>query len=63
MILHVLFVVLSVQTDKAPPEPGPTPENPQVPLDDHLWVLLAAALILGIYVLIRQQRVSPDKLS
>lgn len=43
-----------------PPEPeseGITPPPPglQLPIDDHIWVLLVMGLMLGVYFLIKKK--------
>jgi len=51
------FSGLVAQTPPTPPEPGPSdgpPGPPGFPIDQSLWWLFAAGLILGIFLVYRR---------
>lgn len=62
VIYTVIVLVLHVVTDTQEP---PTPdkgdgtggiESPQLPIDDHLWILLVIGLLFGIYIIYKRNR-------
>ncbi len=52
ILASILFVLISLvceaQIDGTPPPPMPPPP-PGLPIDDYLWILVAIALVYGIY--------------
>jgi len=48
--IFFLFTIIASAQGGGPPPPGLPDEDPVVPIDDHVPVLLAAGIILGYIV-------------
>lgn len=46
----LLFAVQATTGDKAPPPPSQN-RGPNFPIDDTIWVLIIAGIILGLYLI------------
>lgn len=46
-------LLMSTNTLLAQRDPG---EDPDLPIDDHIWVLISAGVLLGIFVLMRTKK-------
>lgn len=65
IVFLMLFGVINIISASAPPAPastakgastlaGPQP-TPDIPIDSNLWLLLVAALLLGLYVIYKHK--------
>jgi len=57
LLCLVIFVsnIASVYAQNPPPPTAPVPPGLQLPIDDHIWVLLIMGLILGVYILVKKK--------
>ena len=68
MILFIYsFIMLGIQGPSGSggppiPKPGLGEENSQLPIDENIWILIAVAILLGIYMIYRRNR-STNKVS
>ncbi|MGO3183027.1 MAG: hypothetical protein ACTIJ9_09375 [Aequorivita sp.] len=61
LIFTVLLIVLQSGSETSgPPAPGPGggdgTENPQLPIDDNIWILLVVGVFFGIYILYKRNK-------
>lgn len=50
-----MFLALQASENLPPPNNGGT-RNPELPLDDNIWILLAAGLLFGLYIVYKRSR-------
>ena len=61
LIVPFLFISVSAFSQLGPPPPGPPPTEGQIPITDHIEILVAAGILLGIYTIIRSKKRSQIK--
>ncbi|WP_310993420.1 PID-CTERM protein-sorting domain-containing protein [Aequorivita marina] len=56
-LFYNLILLTQQASDNVPPPNGdPPPPAPGLPIDDHIWVLLAAGLLFGVYILYKRNQ-------
>ena len=55
LIYNVISLVVQASGSSGPPSPSQS-KGPQLPIDDHLWVLVLAGIIYGSYLFYKKIR-------
>ncbi|QQX77653.1 MULTISPECIES: hypothetical protein [Aequorivita] len=52
------FIMLAIQSASAGQGPPPPSQNRggQLPIDDHLWILIVLGILFGAYILFKRNR-------
>lgn len=59
----IMLVIQTASGSQGPPAPsrGGGTRGSQLPIDENIWILLAIAIIFGIYVVYRRNRSAINK--
>jgi len=49
-IYNVILLAVQIASGSQGPPPPTQNRGPQLPIDDHIWILILAGIILGIYI-------------
>lgn len=59
LIYNLIFLAVQASENLPPPTNNdPPPPGGQLPIDDHLWILLLAGLLLGFYILYKRNKIT-----
>ncbi|WP_026452071.1 hypothetical protein [Aequorivita capsosiphonis] len=56
LFFNLILLVLQDSKNLPAPNNNPPPPNPQLPIDDHIWILLVAGLVFGIYMVYKRNK-------